>query len=84
MAPLFHITGLIAHIAVSFLLPAHWCSAYRFERGCCSTRSGSTGLRSPSRAITVFIALANTPGVTREDLASLRAAYSGGAPITPA
>ena len=32
VAPLFHITGLIGHIAVELLLArCRWCSAYRFE-----------------------------------------------------
>ena len=35
-------------------------------------------------AITVFIALAGAEGVTKEDFASLRVVYSGGAPIAPA
>ena len=31
VAPLFHITGLIGHIAVSLLAPAPLVLAYRFE-----------------------------------------------------
>jgi len=34
-------------------------------------------------AITAFIALLNTPGCAREDFASFRYVYSGGAPIAP-
>ena len=33
VAPLFHITGLIAHITISFLLPATLVLAYRFDPG---------------------------------------------------
>ena len=83
VAPLFHITGLIAHLAVSFLLPAPLVLAYRFEPGVLLDAIREHRPTFTVGAITVFIALANTPGVTREDLASLRAVYSGGAPISP-
>ncbi len=84
VAPLFHITGLIAGIAVSFLVPAELVLGYRFEA---EVLLDAIRERRPTftvAAITVFIALANMPGVTREDLASLRSTYSGGAPVTPA
>ncbi|MGH3464750.1 MAG: AMP-binding protein, partial [Kribbellaceae bacterium] len=84
VAPLFHITGLIAHLAVSFLLPAPLVLAYRFEPGVLLDAIREHRPTFTVGAITVFIALANTPAVTREDLASLRAVYSGGAPISPA
>ncbi len=83
VAPLFHITGLIAHVAVSFLLPAPLVLAYRFEPGVLLDAIREHRPTFTVGAITVFIALANTPGVTREDLASMRAVYSGGAPISP-
>ncbi len=84
VAPLFHITGLIAHIAVSFLLPAPLVLAYRFEPGVLLDAIREHRPTFTVGAITVFIALANAPGVTRDDLSSLRAVYSGGAPISPA
>ncbi|TBR17294.1 MAG: long-chain fatty acid--CoA ligase, partial [Chitinophagaceae bacterium] len=84
VAPLFHITGLIAGIAVCFLLPAELVLGYRFD---VEVLLDAIRERRPTftvAAITVFIAIANLPGVTREDLASLRSTYSGGAPVTPA
>ncbi len=84
VAPLFHITGLIAGIAVCFLLPAELVLGYRFD---VEVLLDAIRERRPTftvAAITVFIAVANLPGVTREDLASLRSTYSGGAPVTPA
>jgi long-chain acyl-CoA synthetase len=84
VAPLFHITGLIAGIAVSFLLPAELVLLYRFEP---AVLLDAVRERRPTftvAAITVFIAIANAEGATREDLASLRSTYSGGAPVTPA
>ncbi len=84
VAPLFHITGLIAGIAVSLLVPAELVLIYRFD---VDVLLDAIRERRPTftvAAITVFVAIANTPGVTREDLASLRSTYSGGAPVTPA
>jgi long-chain acyl-CoA synthetase len=84
VAPLFHITGLIAGIAVSFLLPAELVLLYRFDADVLLETVRERRPTFTVAAITVFIALANLPGVTREDLASLRSTYSGGAPVTPA
>jgi long-chain acyl-CoA synthetase len=84
VAPLFHITGLIAGIAASFIVPAELVLGYRFDA---EVLLDAIRERRPTftvAAITVFIAIANMPGVTREDLASLRSTYSGGAPVTPA
>jgi long-chain acyl-CoA synthetase len=84
VAPLFHITGLIAGIAVSFLLPAELVLLYRFDADVLLEAVRERRPTFTVAAITVFIALANMPGLTREDLASLRSTYSGGAPVTPA
>lgn len=84
VAPLFHITGLVAGIAVSLLVPAELVLGYRFD---VQVLVDAIRERRPTftvAAITVFIAIANTPGVIREDLSSLRSTYSGGAPVTPA
>ena len=84
VAPLFHVTGLIAHIAVTFLVPMELVLTYRFDSG---VVVGALRERRPTftvAALPVYIALADTPGVEPQDLASLRAAYSGGAPVTPA
>lgn len=84
VAPLFHITGLIAGIAVSFLVPAELVLIYRFEADVLLDVIRERRPTFTVAAITVFIAIANMPGVTRGDLASLRSTYSGGAPVTPA
>lgn len=84
VAPLFHITGLIAGIAVSFLAPAELVLTYRFEPDVLLDAIREHGPTFTVAAITVFIALSNLPGVTQDDLASLRAVYSGGAPVSPA
>ena len=84
VAPLFHVTGLIAHVAVSLLVPTELVLSYRFDPGVLVDILRERRPTFTVAALPVFISLANTPGVTRQDLQSLRAAYSGGAPVTPA
>ena len=84
VAPLFHITGLIAHIAVALLVPAELVLFYRFDPDVLVDVLREHRPTFTVAALPVYIALANTPGVTAEDLSSMRAAYSGGAPVTPA
>ncbi|MGQ0696993.1 MAG: class I adenylate-forming enzyme family protein [Panacagrimonas sp.] len=84
IAPLFHITGLIGHIALSFLLAGPLVLAYRFEPGVMLDAIGEHRPAFTIGAITALIALMNHPAATRESLSSLRAIYSGGAPIAPA
>ncbi len=83
VAPLFHITGLIGHIAIAFLLPATLVLAYRFEPAMMLDVIRETRPTFTVGSITVFIAFMNAPGATAEDFASLQKAYSGGAPIPP-
>ncbi|MGZ4619690.1 MAG: class I adenylate-forming enzyme family protein [Frankiaceae bacterium] len=84
VAPLFHVTGLVAHLGVAMLVPMPLVLTYRFdpkvvfeaiERRKCSFTVAS---------ITVFVALMNSPEVDNYDLSSFRKLYSGGAPISPA
>ena len=66
VAPLFHITGLIAHIASALLVGAPLVLVYRLRPGADARRD-----RAPSRptftvgSITVFIALMNAPDADR-------------------
>lgn len=84
IAPLFHITGLIGHIALSFLLAAPLVLAYRFEPGVMLDAIQERQPEFTIGAITALIALMNHPAAKRESLASLQTIYSGGAPIAPA
>ncbi len=83
VAPLFHITGLIAHVALAMLMPAPLVLSCRFEPGATLDAIREHRPTFTVGAITVFSALANIPGIVREDLASLRTVMSGGAPISP-
>jgi long-chain acyl-CoA synthetase len=84
IAPLFHITGLIGHIAVSMLVPAPLVLAYRFEPQVVLDAFREHRPAFTIGAITAFSALLNAPGVTRDHFASFTSIYSGGAPISPA
>jgi long-chain acyl-CoA synthetase len=83
LAPLFHITGLIGHVAAALICAAPLALAWRFEPGVILDAISEHRAEFTVGAITAFIALMNHPGATREHLASLRCVYSGGAPIPP-
>ncbi len=84
VAPLFHVTGLTGHIACALAARASLVLMCRFDVG---VLLDMIRLHRPTftvGAITVFIALANSPDVTADDLATLRKVASGGAPIPAA
>jgi long-chain acyl-CoA synthetase len=83
VAPLFHITGLIAHIAISLLLGAPLVLFHRFEPSLAVEVIREHRPTFTVGSITVFIALMNAPGADRDALASLSKIMSGGAPIPP-
>ena len=83
IAPLFHITGLIGHIAVSMLVPAPLILAYRFEPQVVLDAFAEHRPTFTIGAITAFNALLNAPGFTKDHFASFRSVYSGGAAISP-
>jgi long-chain acyl-CoA synthetase len=83
IAPLFHITGLIGHIAVSLLAPAPLVLAYRFEPQVVLDAFAEHRPAFTIGAITAFSALLNAPGFSKDHFASFTSIYSGGAAISP-
>ncbi|HYX60676.1 MAG TPA: long-chain fatty acid--CoA ligase [Streptosporangiaceae bacterium] len=87
VAPLFHITGLIAGVTTSLLLGAPLVLAYRFEPSMMLQTIRDERATFTVGSITVFIALMNAPeaadGAQTDALASLTKIWSGGAPIPP-
>ncbi|MGY1827730.1 MULTISPECIES: AMP-binding protein [unclassified Blastococcus] len=83
VAPLFHITGLIGHIAVSLLVPAPLVLAYRFEPQVVLDAFAEHRPAFTIGAITAFTALLNAPGFSKDHFASFTSLYSGGAAISP-
>ncbi|HEX6448022.1 MAG TPA: AMP-binding protein [Trebonia sp.] len=82
-APLFHITGLIGHVAVAMLTPMPLVLGYRFDPATMIGLAERHGCTFTVMAITAFTALMNDPSLSAADLSSLTKVYSGGAPIAP-
>ena len=83
VAPLFHITGLIAHVTIAQLLGAPLVLFHRFEPSLAIETIRDERPTFTVGSITVFIALMNAPNAQRDALASLTKIWSGGAPIPP-
>ena len=83
VAPLFHITGLIGHVAISLLSGAPLVLMYRLDPALTIETVEAEQATFTVGSITVFIALMNVPDADRHALASLTKVYSGGAPIPP-
>jgi len=73
VAPLFHITGLIGHLAISLLIGAPLVLTYRLEPSLSIDTIRETGATFTVGAITVFIALMNAPNADRDARRSRRA-----------
>jgi long-chain acyl-CoA synthetase len=84
VAPLFHITGLIAHIGVSLLTGMPMVLFYRFEPETALELIERHRATFTVGAIPVFIALMNASGAKNRDASSLSKIFSGGAPVAPA
>jgi len=84
MAPLFHVTGLIAHIGISLLAPVPLILAYRFDPAVTLRLIEQHRATFTIASITAFISLLEHPDAGTRDLSSLRKVWSGGAPIPPA
>src|SRR5579875_71378 len=83
VAPLFHITGLIGHIALCLLTGAPLVLMYRLDPAVTIETIRAERATFTVGSITVFIALMNAPNAEKEALATLTKIYSGGAPIPP-
>jgi len=84
MAPLFHITGLVCHLATSRASATPLLLMHRFEPGeflRLVERWRGTYVIGP---LTAFIALLEHPDFGRRDISSLTKVASGGAPVFPA
>ncbi len=87
IAPLFHITGLIAHVCLSLLLPCPLVLTHRFHAGVMLDALREYRPTFTTGAITALTRLGDESaavGSPADDFASLRVVYSGGAPIAPA
>ncbi|HKS46992.1 MAG TPA: AMP-binding protein [Amycolatopsis sp.] len=83
-APIFHVTGLIAGLALAYRSGMSLVLFHRFEPGVCIEEIATHRPTFTIMATTAFQALVNHPNAHRSTLASLTKVYSGGAPVTAA
>jgi long-chain acyl-CoA synthetase len=83
VAPLFHITGMVAHIAVAAVARCPVVLGYRFDAAETVALMMRWRPTMTVASITVYLALMNHPATTRDALSSLTKAFSGGAPVAP-
>jgi long-chain acyl-CoA synthetase len=84
VAPLFHVTGEVAHLAIAALAGIPVVLCYRFDAGETLRLIEHWKATMTVGSITVFIALMNHPSIRERDLSSFVKAYSGGAPVSEA
>lgn len=83
VAPLFHITGIVAHMGVSWYAGIPLVLFHRFDAEEALRLIARWRVTFTMGAITVFIALMDHPRVGEFDLSSLTKVTSGGAPVSP-
>jgi long-chain acyl-CoA synthetase len=83
VAPLFHVTGLVAHLAVALLLPMPVVLGYRFDAAVTAELAERHRATWAMGSITAFIALMNNADAVERDLSAMTKVGSGGAPIAP-
>ncbi|MBE2997128.1 AMP-binding protein [Nocardiopsis sp. HNM0947] len=84
VAPLFHITGAVINAALALLHGCRLVFTNRFHPEVVLDAFTEHGVTFTIGSITVFNALSESPRATPESFRSVRALYSGGAPIPPA
>jgi long-chain acyl-CoA synthetase len=84
VAPLFHVTGEVGHLAIAAFMGIPVILFYRFDPAETLRLVEHHRATMTVAAITVYIALMNHPDLKKTDLSSLKKAYSGGAPVSAA
>ncbi|MCL6547409.1 MAG: long-chain fatty acid--CoA ligase [Alicyclobacillus sp.] len=81
LAPIFHVTGIVGHVALSACTGAPLILFHRFHPATALDMIRRWRPTMTVGSITAYIALLNHPDCRREDFVSLTKCYSGGAPI---
>jgi len=84
VAPLFHVTGEVAHLATAAMAGIPVVLYYRFDPAETLRLIERWKVTTTVASITVYIALMSHPDIKNRDLASFKKAYSGGAPVSAA
>ena len=83
VAPLFHITGIVAHQAVAFHIGIPIVLFARFDVQEALRLIEKYRVTFTVASITVYISLLNHPQLKHFDVSQFIKAYSGGAPVSP-
>jgi long-chain acyl-CoA synthetase len=83
VAPLFHITGIVGHLAIGFRLGIPVVIFNRFDVDDVLRLIEKYRITFIVAAITVYIAILSHPDAKKYDISSLTKNYSGGAPVSP-
>ncbi|UOF92364.1 AMP-binding protein [Fodinisporobacter ferrooxydans] len=83
IAPLFHITGIVAHMCVAPLAGIPIVLLHRFDPEAVLNFTEKWQPTMTVGSITAYIALMNTPSAAIRNFRSMVKCYSGGAPIPP-
>jgi long-chain acyl-CoA synthetase len=84
MAPMFHITGAVINAVMALLAGAPLVLGHRFHPDVAADLIREHAVTYTAGSITAFLALGASERASRETFRSVRALYSGGAPIPPA
>ncbi len=83
-APLFHITGVVAGLALAVVLAGPLVLMYRFDPVVAVSAIQRRRVTFTVGAITTYLGILGLPDLDQYDLSSFVAAYSGGAPVAVA
>lgn len=83
-APFFHITGAVLNAVVSLMRGCRLVLIGRFEPERALAAMADHGVTTTVGSITAFNAIARLPSADRRHFATMRALYSGGAPVSAA
>jgi long-chain acyl-CoA synthetase len=84
LAPLFHVTGLVAHMALSARTGAPLVLFHRFDAATVWSLIERWRTTVTVASITAYMALLNHRSASRERFASMTKCFTGGAPVPPA
>ena len=81
VAPLCHVTGTVAHLAIASLIGVPVIINYRFDPAEVLRLIEKWRATFTLASVTVFIALLDYPDIRRRDLSSFNKVFSAGAPV---
>ena len=82
VAPFFHVTGGIGHVAISSLLGIPLLAFFRFDAGELLRLIEKWRASMMIAPLTVYVALLNDPSFKTRDISSLKTLLSGGSPVS--